>query len=83
MPRSPKKKTEEDVKPDQKPYPKEPATTSPKKVIRGWTKEEKEIILLEVIASAKPDFEAIASRLEGRTASQVSELRPRINGEAH
>jgi hypothetical protein len=76
MPRSPKKKTESDgdTKPDVKPYAKSTSASgsSPKKASRAWTKEEKEVILLSVIESAQVDWNAIASRLEGRTAMQVS-----------
>lgn len=76
MPRSPKKKTESDgdTKPDVKPYTKSTSTSgsSPKKTPRGWTKEEKEVILLSVIESAQIDWNVIANRLEGRTAMQVS-----------
>jgi hypothetical protein len=74
MPRSPKKKAESDgdTKPDVKPYAKSTSTSSPKKTSRGWTKEEKEVILLSVIESAQVDWNVIASRLEGRTAMQVN-----------
>lgn len=88
MPRSPKKKAESDgdTKPDVKPYAKSTSLSgsSPKKASRGWTKEEKEIILLSVIESAQVDWNFVASRLEGRTAMQVSIasvelLRPRAS----
>jgi hypothetical protein len=67
MPRAPKKQpsNEEDVKP----YDKTAAPASPAK--KGWTKEEKEIILFTILDSAQIDWNEMATKLNGRTATQV------------
>jgi hypothetical protein len=71
MPRSPKKATSNDATVDKKPYPQtqKPLTAIAK---RSWTKEEKDIILFTILDSAQVDWNAIAEKLEGRTAIQVS-----------
>jgi hypothetical protein len=76
MPRSPKKvKTEEP-----KPYSRDDSTSSsplssttsqsPKKA-KGWTKDDKIKLLLEVLAQVKPDFHLIKDKFEGRTKTMV------------
>jgi hypothetical protein len=77
MPRSPKKPTagEED---DTKPYAAGSAKntpTSPKMslVTKKWSRDDKLNILMDVIATANPDWEAISKKHEGRTANMVKD----------
>ena len=71
MPRSPKKATSDEAAVDKKPYTQTPKPSTAT-VKRSWTKEEKETILFTILDSAQPDWNAIAEKLEGRTAMQVS-----------
>lgn len=76
MPRSPKKPTageENDTKPYAAGSAKNPPTSPKKTVTKKWSREDKLNILMDVIATANPDWEAISKKHEGRTANMVKD----------
>lgn len=75
MPRAPKKNNSDSE--DTKPYAGANKTppTSPKKTLtlKKWTYEDKLNILMDILATSSPDWEAIAQKHEGRTATMVKD----------
>lgn len=81
MPRSPKtEKTE--VKPydrdgeDTKSAPSTKTKPPPPKNVKKWSKQDKTDVLLKIIATSKPDWEAMAAEM-GVTRSKVSQWQRR------